>query len=155
MRLVKNGLSRHGNQRWLCRVCGHTQGGVDRRRIAEDLREAVLDHYMKGASPRSTESLLGVSRNTVMKWVLKAIEDMAYAEFISARARSVIRNDWYRLLNSRNQLMDPGGLLIAIPITSADGRWTIISPKDAPDWMRSLLKTRKSASAASSEGLCA
>ena len=78
-RLVKNGTSRHGNQRWLCRQCGKTFGECDRRKVSPEKRASALRHYLEGVGQRATERLVGVSHNSAMNWVLGEVEGKALA----------------------------------------------------------------------------
>ena len=64
--VVKNGCSRHGRQRWLCRACHKTSGEKDHRRVDPAKRASALAHYLKGVGLRATERLVGVSHNAVM-----------------------------------------------------------------------------------------
>ena len=72
--VVKNGSSRHGRQRWLCRACGKTSGEKDHRRVEPAKRASALAHYLEGVGLRATERLVGVSHNAVMNWVLEEVE---------------------------------------------------------------------------------
>jgi hypothetical protein len=42
--------------------------------VPEEKRQAVLSHYLEGVGRRATERLVGVSHNSVMNRVLKAVE---------------------------------------------------------------------------------
>ena len=77
--MVKNGCSRHGRQRWLCRDCRRTCGEMDHRRVAPAKRESALAHYLEGVGLRATERLVGVSHNAVMNWVLAEVEGKVLA----------------------------------------------------------------------------
>ena len=77
--VVKNGSSRHGRQRWLCRACGKTCGERDLRRVEPAKRASALAHYLEGVGLRATERLVGVSHNAVRNWVLEEVEGKALA----------------------------------------------------------------------------
>ena len=76
---MKNGSSRHGRQRWLCRSCQKTCGEEDHRRVEPAKRASALAHYLEGVGLRATERLVGVSHNAVMNWVLEEVEGKALA----------------------------------------------------------------------------
>ena len=78
--LVKNGLSRHGHQRWLCRDCGRTCGEQDHRRVEPAKRASALAHYLEGVGLRATERLVGVSHNAVMNWVVEEVSEQVLAQ---------------------------------------------------------------------------
>ena len=42
-------------------------------------KASALAYYLEGAGLRATERLVGVSHNSVMNWVLEAVEDKALA----------------------------------------------------------------------------
>jgi transposase-like protein len=68
-KVVKNGRSRHGRQRWLCRDCRRTFGEGDLRRHPETTQQQALKLYLEGVGFRGIERLLGVSHVAVMNWV--------------------------------------------------------------------------------------
>jgi transposase-like protein len=84
--VVKNGCSRHGRQRWLCRACGKTSGERDQRRVESAKRASALAHYLEGVGLRATERLVGVSHNAVMNWVLEAVAGKALAHVKPTRS---------------------------------------------------------------------
>ncbi|MDR0353294.1 MAG: hypothetical protein LBI02_08095 [Opitutaceae bacterium] len=45
-KIVKNGLSRHGHQRWVCRECRKTQGEKEHRRVDESRKQSALNPYL-------------------------------------------------------------------------------------------------------------
>ena len=71
--IVKNGISRHGHQRWQCLACKKTFGEKDRRLVAPETKAAALAQYLEGVGQRATERLLGVSHNSITNWVKKAV----------------------------------------------------------------------------------
>ena len=76
---VKHCRSRHGHQRYRCKVFGHTFGELDRRKASDDLKESALRHYAEGVGLRVTERLIRVSHNSVVNWVRQEIAGQALA----------------------------------------------------------------------------
>ena len=68
---VKNGRSRHGHQGYRYKACRATFGDVGRRLVPGPLKQNASQHYVESVDLRSTERLVGVSRNSVMNWVKK------------------------------------------------------------------------------------
>lgn len=92
--VVKNGLSRPGRQRWLCRDCRRPFGEQDRRRHPETTKQPVLKLYLEGVGFRGIERLLGVSHVAVMHWVkaqaqaqAPAVQPVQAAAVAGARGR--------------------------------------------------------------------
>ena len=152
-RLVKNGMSRHGNQRWLCRGCGHTQGEYDRRKISNELREVALHHYVEGVGLRATERLVGVSHNSIMNWVHELVDDKMLAKVRPETVGFVEADELWTFVGKKNKMCGFGGLLIAIPNKSAGGRWAIVAPKRPSAWMRNFLAVKMLHSAPTSGNL--
>jgi hypothetical protein len=146
-RVVKNGRSRHGHQRWLCRDCHRTCGERDRRRVPPDQRAAALNHYLEGVGLRATERLVGVSHNAVMNWVLEAVADKVLAQVPPGTVEWVEADELWTYVGKKNKRVGYGGLLIVIPSRSAAGRWGIVAPKRPSGWMRNFLMPRISLSA--------
>ena len=138
-RLVKNGKSRHGNQRWLCHPCGRTCGESDKRRVSPETKASALQHYLEGVGQRATERLVGVSHNSVMNWVLEAVEGKALARVDASEVQWVEADELWTYVGKKKRTAGCGGLLIVLPRRSADGRWAIVEPKRPGSWMRSFL----------------
>jgi transposase-like protein len=107
--LVMNGKSRHGNQRWLCRECGRSCGETDRRRVPEEKRKAALQHYLEGVGQRATERLVGVNHNSVMNWVLKAVEGKAPAAVHSDEVAVAEADELWTFVGKKSGLLAVAG----------------------------------------------
>jgi transposase-like protein len=143
-KLVKNGLSRHGHQRWLCRDCGKTCGEKDHRIVDSAKREQALAHYLEGVGLRAIERLVGVSHNSVMNWVLEEVEAKVLESVAPEEVEWVEADELWTYVAKKKMPVGCGGLLIALPRKSADGRWGIVAPRRPSAWMCSFLKARTS-----------
>ena len=148
--MVKNGTSRHGRQRWLCRGCKKTCGEKDGRRVEPAKRASALAHYLEGVGLRATERLVGVSHNAVMNWVLEEVEGQALAAAKPAEVTWVEADELWTYVGRKKQPAGSGGLLIVLPSKSAAGRWGIVEPKQPAVWMRSFRTPRTSPTAPTS-----
>ena len=148
--MVKNGCSRHGRQRWLCRQCRKTCGELDHRRVEPAKRASALAHYLEGGGLRATERLVGVSHNAVMNWVLEAVAGKALAGVKPAEVEWVEADELWTYVGQKKRPAGCGGLLIVLPRKSADGRWGIVEPKRPSVWLRSFLTPPTSPSAPTS-----
>ena len=137
--VVKNGNSRHGRQRWLCRGCGKTSGEKDHRRVEPQKRASALAHYLEGVGLRATERLVGVSHNAVMNWVLEAVEGKALAAAKPEEVEWVEADELWTDVGQKKRPAGCGGLWIVLPRKSADGHWGIVEPKRPAAWMRNFL----------------
>ena len=142
--VVKNGCSRHGRQRWLCRGCKKTCGEEDHRRVEPARRESALAHYLEGVGLRATERLVGVSHNAVMNWVLEEVEGKALAAAKPEEVTWVEADELWTYVGQKKRFAGCGGLLIVLPNRSAAGRWGIVEPKQPAAWMRSFRTPRTS-----------
>ena len=104
-RLVKNGKSRHGNQRWLCRPCGRTCGECDKRRVPPEKEASALRHYLEGVGQRATERLVGVSHNSVMNWVLAEVEGKVLARVDAAEVQWVEADELWTYVGKKRGLL--------------------------------------------------
>ena len=148
--VVKNGCSRHGRQRWLCRECHKTCGERDQRRVAPAKRASALAHYLEGVGLRATERLVGVSHNAVMNWVLEEVAGKALAHVKPDEVEWVEADELWTYVGQKKRPAGSGGLLIVLPRKSAAGRWGIVEPKRPAAWMRSFLTPATSPSAPTS-----
>lgn len=67
---IKNGRTRAGSQRFLCKLCGYRytpvpkEGGYD-----EEVRLQALQLYLEGVSLRKVSRILNVNHQSVANWV--------------------------------------------------------------------------------------
>ena len=148
--MVKNGCSRHGRQRWLCRECRKTCGELDQRRVEPAKRASALAHYLEGVGLRATERLVGVSHNAIMNWVLEEVAGKALANVNPDEVEWVEADELWTYVGQKKRPAGCGGLLIVLPRKSAAGRWGIVEPKRPNAWMRSFLTPCTSPSAPTS-----
>ena len=148
--VVKNGCSRHGRQRWLCRECRKTSGERDHRRVEPAKRASALAHYLEGVGLRATERLVGVSHNAVMNWVLEEVAGKALAKVKPEAVEWVEADELWTYVGQKKRPAGGGGLLIVLPRRSAAGRWGIVEPKRPAAWMRRFLTPPTSPSAPTS-----
>ena len=139
-KVVKNGKSLHGRQRWQCWDCRRTFGESDQRRHPESLKQQALQLYLEGVGLRGIERLLGVSHVAVMHWV-KA-QAQAQPEPPLGRAEEV---EWVEcdelctFIGKKKIFAGSGGLLIVLPKKSAAGRWGIVVPRQPNSFLTSYL----------------
>jgi insertion element IS1 protein InsB len=119
----KNGLSRHGHQRYLCYKCRRTFGEVDHRAIPEEKKAEALKYYLEGLGLRAIERLLGVSHNSVMNWVLQAVEGKSLEKTESSEVQWVEADELWSYIGKKKNPYGSGGLLIVLPKKYVDGRW--------------------------------
>lgn len=143
-RIVKNGRSRHGHQRFKCRACGATFGAEDHRRVAPELRENALRHYVEGVGLRATERLVGVSHNSVMNWVREEVAGLALAQVDAAQIDTIEADELWTYVGQKNSRFGSGGLLIALPARFSAGRWVIATPEQPERWARRFLSALNS-----------
>jgi len=139
VKVVRNGTSRHGHQRWRCQACQKTFGETDRRLVAPDKKAAALAQYLEGVGQRATERLLGVSHNSITNWVKKAVAGKVLAETPAEKVTWVEADELWTYVAKKKRLAGSGGLLIVLPNASWAGRWGIVEPRQRSGWMRSFL----------------
>ena len=148
--VVKNGKSRHGHQRWICRGCAQTFGEHDHRCVSPEKREAALAHYLEGVGLRATERLVGVSHNSVMNWVLAAVKGRTLQPRAAETVEWIEADELWTYIAQKKRLAGSGGLLIALPKRFAAGRWGIVAPGPRSALRRSFLTAITSLSAPTS-----
>ena len=144
--IVKNGCSRHGQQRWLCLRCKKTFGEKDRRLVAPATKAAALAQYLEGVGQRATERLLGVSHNSITNWVKQAVSGQVLKATPAEKVEWVEADERWTYVAKKKLIAGSGGLLIVLPSASLAGRWGIVEPKRRSGWMRSFLTRRTSSS---------
>jgi transposase-like protein len=69
-KLVKNGKSSYGVQRYKCKECGNSYGEGDKRlKHGLEKRLKVIKMYLEGVGIRSIERLEGVSNPLIIYWI--------------------------------------------------------------------------------------
>lgn len=138
-RVLKNGHSRHGHQRYRCTACKRTFGQIDHRRVDESLKQSALRHYAEGVGLRATERLVGPSHNSIMRWVRQEVAGKALAKMDAAQVQYVEADELWSYVGSKKQQFGSGGLLIALPAAYSDGSWAIVTPERPERWARKFL----------------
>ena len=139
LRVLKNGRSRHGHQRYVCTACKITFGDTDHRRVDEDLKQSALRHYAEGVGLRATERLVGPSHNSIMRWVRQEVAGQALAKLDAAQLEYVEADELWSYVGSKKQQFGSGGLLIALPEAYSGGFWAIVTPAQPERWARKFL----------------
>ena len=71
-KLVRNGHSSNGKQRYKCRSCNRqSRDNPQPNGYTQERREEILRAYQERSSLRGIERTFKVSRNTVSSWLLK------------------------------------------------------------------------------------
>ena len=71
IRLVKNGKTKKGSPRYLCKDCGRTRVLEPEERYSEATQTLVIKAYQERSSLRGVGRIFGISRQTVLNWVKK------------------------------------------------------------------------------------
>lgn len=150
IKFVKNGKSRHGNQRYRCKDCGDTFGEVDHRAVDPTLKEAALRAYADGVGQRQTERLVGVSHNSIMNWVKAEIAGKALEKIDPSTIEYVEADELWSYVAEKKAIFGSGGLLIALPEKYSDGLWAVATPLQPKSWVRRFLAALSSLSAPTS-----
>lgn len=152
LRVLKNGRSRHGNQRFVCTACKLTFGETDHRRVDEALKQSALRHYAEGVGLRATQRLVGPSHNSIMRWVREEVAGQALAKMDAAKIEYVEADELWSYVGSKKQQFGSGGLLIALPAAYSDGSWAIVTPAQPERWARKFLAALTSSTEATTTG---
>ena len=70
-KLIRDGHSPTGKQRYRCRACGRRSRETPDRGYSDDYKGEILAAYNERMSLRGIERAFGVSRHTVMSWLKK------------------------------------------------------------------------------------
>jgi transposase-like protein len=91
-RVVLNGHSKSGQQRYKCRACDKTFGKGDAR-VKYDLQQRlrVLRMYLEGIGMRSIERLENISTPLIIKWI-RGFASMVRREMQSVEIPEDIKN---------------------------------------------------------------
>ena len=69
--LVKNGKSKSGKQKYHCKQCGSYGVLNAQPRYSEQTKELAIRVYQERSSLRGVQRALGISRQTIAKWLKK------------------------------------------------------------------------------------
>jgi len=126
-KIVKKGVGRLGDQRYLCRNCGRTFGTENQRSHDEPTRRLALHLRVEGMLYQDIQRLLGICRMSVVKWVRHLNEMEGRAK--PAGQVEVIAGDELRARVEQGKIpLKSGGLLIVASCGSLAGKWAVIVP---------------------------
>ena len=151
-RVLKNGHSRHGHQRYRCTACKITFGQKDHRRVDEGLKQNALRHYAEGVGLRATERLVGPSHNSIMRWVRQEVAGKALAQLDEAKIEYVEADELWSYVGEKKAPFGSGGLLIVLPEAYSHGSWAIVTPEQPERWARKFLMALTSSTAPTTTG---
>jgi len=73
LKVVKNGKKKSGEQNFLCRCCGKQfQYHYQKAGCRPEMKELVLKMLVRNSGIRDIEAVLGIHRQTVLKWLNQA-----------------------------------------------------------------------------------
>ncbi len=76
LKVVKNGKKKSGEQNFLCRCCGKQfQYHYQKAGCRPEMKELVLKMLVRNSGIRDIEAVLGIHRQTVLKWLNQAAEE--------------------------------------------------------------------------------
>ena len=70
-KIVKNGKTRFGNQKYKCKSCGKTKVLVYQRKYSQEQKETILRAYQERSSIRGVCRTFGIAKQTLSNWVKK------------------------------------------------------------------------------------
>lgn len=127
--------------------CKLTFGDLDRRLVADDVKENALRHYAEGVGLRATERLVGVSHNSVINWVKQEVAGKALAKIDTCELTHVQADELWSYIGQKNAPFGSGGLLIPLPREFSAGLWAIVTPLQPEHWVRKFLMALQSLTA--------
>lgn len=76
VKVVKNGKKKSGEQNFLCRSCGKQfQHTYQKAGCPPEMKELVLKLLVRNSGIRDIEAVLGIHRQTVLKWLNQAADE--------------------------------------------------------------------------------
>lgn len=78
-RLILNGKTQAGNQRYKCKDCGSTKVLQLNEKYSAARQELVAQTYQERNSSRSVGRIFGISHRTVLNWLKKSPDAPAFA----------------------------------------------------------------------------
>ncbi len=136
---VKNGKSRHGNQRWICHGCRKTFGERDHRRIPETIKSQVMNTYLEGVGFRGLARLFKVSHTVIQQWVKKRASGLRLPPVNAQELEWIECDELCTFVGQKKIFHGSGGLLIVLPNESVHSRWAIVVPEQPITFLRNFL----------------
>ena len=124
---VKNGRL-HNSQRYKCKNCGYQFTKMTPRGKPKKDKIIALLLYLSGLSMTMTAKIVGVSTQSVMRWIRQWYEDYA-KDFIDEQAsknfEEIEIDEMHHFITKKNSLSGYGKLLI-IPVELSSGGYVEI-----------------------------
>ena len=69
---IKSGKTKYGSQKYKCKICGKVyMPNPKERNHSEETKKMAIKLYMEGNSGRAVGRILGISKNTCLRWIRK------------------------------------------------------------------------------------
>jgi len=125
---VKNGFMA-GAQRYKCKNCSFqfTRETAHGRPIKDKILALIL--YLSGLSMNMTAKIIGVSVQTIMRWIRLFYDKFADHAQSAANVEEIEVDEMFSYLGKKNNLFGSGKLLIITLASSSGGNVVIVVPK--------------------------
>lgn len=125
---VKNGFMK-GQQRYKCKVCAYQFTKETPR--GKPLKDKVLalTLYLSGMSMNMTGQIVGVTAQSVMRWIKMFYEKYAEMPLPEGEVEEVEIDEMHHYIGKKNIFSGSGKLLIINPGGSLDGNVAIVVRK--------------------------
>jgi len=126
--IVKNGFMA-GNQRYRCKNCSFqfTRDTAHGKPVKDKILALVL--YLSGLSMNMTAKIIGVSAQTIMRWIRLFYDKFANSAQHNASIEEIEVDEMFSYLGKKKNLFGSGKLLIITLASSSGGNVVIVAPK--------------------------
>jgi hypothetical protein len=125
---VKNGFMA-GVQRYKCKNCSFqfTRETTHGKPVKDKILALIL--YLSGLSMNMTAKIIGVSAQTIMRWIRLFYDKFACQDQHAANIEEIEIDEMFSYLGKKKNLFGFGKLLIITLESSSGGNVVIVAPK--------------------------
>lgn len=124
----KNGHMK-GRQRYKCKNCGYQYTKTTPRGKPERDKILALILFLSGLSMRATGKIVGVTTQSVMRWIRQMHNKFITEKPDIAMVTEVEMDEMHHFFKKKLKNCGSGKLLIIEPKNSSGGRWGVVIPK--------------------------
>ena len=125
---VKNGFMA-GSQRYKCKSCSFqfTRETAHGKPVKDKILALVL--YLSGLSMNMTAKIIGVSAQTILRWIRLFYDKFANPDQHISAIEEIEVDEMFAYLGKKKRLFGSGKLLIITLASSSGGNVVIVAPK--------------------------
>ena len=99
---IKSGKTKYGSQKYKCKICGKVYTpNPKERNYSEETKKMAIRLYMEGNSGRAVGRILGISKNTCLRWIRKYAQKIEKTGASNSRVEVIEMDELFSFIDKK------------------------------------------------------